>query len=238
MCRLLILFWLLPIASFSQLRIEHLTDNFYIYTTFKDLGGYRFPSNSMYLVTDAGVVLFDTPWDESQFQPLVDSIQKKHQARIAMVISTHYHDDRTAGLECFEKLGAQTYSSAKTHGLTRKFGEKSAAFTFVNDTTFTFGGYRFETFYPGEGHTADNLVIWFDRQKILYGGCLVKSVESEGLGNLADANLNDWQTTVERVRKKFRRPRYVIPGHFGWKHKGALEHTVKLLKQHKRNQPR
>jgi len=83
----------------KKLRIEHLTDNFYVYTTYKDLNGFMFPSNSMYLVTDNGVVLFDTPWDTTQFQPLLDSISVRHNKKVVLAVSTHYHDDRTAGLE-------------------------------------------------------------------------------------------------------------------------------------------
>ena len=54
-----------------------LTGDFYIYTTYNTYQGNRIPANGMYLVTGAGVVLFDTPWDNTQFQPLLDSIQLK-----------------------------------------------------------------------------------------------------------------------------------------------------------------
>ena len=37
------------------------------------------------------------------------------------------------------------------------------------------GQHAFQTYYGGQGHTPDNIVIWFDKEKILYGGCLVKS---------------------------------------------------------------
>ena len=44
------------------------------------------------------------------------------------------------------------------------------------------------THLTGEGHTKDNIVIWFDIEKILYCGCFVKSTESIELGNIVDAN--------------------------------------------------
>lgn len=59
----------------AKLRFSKVTDNVYSYTTYHLFSGNPFPSNSSYLVTHAGVVLFDTPWDETQFQPLLDSIQ-------------------------------------------------------------------------------------------------------------------------------------------------------------------
>jgi metallo-beta-lactamase class B len=222
---------LLPAALAAQpaLSISHLAGGYYVYTTYKDLGGYLFPSNSMYLVTEKGVVLIDTPWDTTQFQPLLDSIARRHGQPVVMCVATHYHDDRTAGLEFFRERGVATWSSRYTGELCRDFGEKRAEFTFENDTVFTIGGRRLETFYPGEGHSRDNIVIWIPDAKIIFGGCLVKSVQSRSLGNTADANLREWGPSVRRVMEKYPKAKYVIPGHFGWKSRKALKHTLKLL---------
>lgn len=215
----------------KKLRIQHLTDNFYVYTTYKDLNGFMFPSNSMYLVTGDGVVLFDTPWDTTQFQPLLDSISERHRKKVVLAISTHSHDDRTAGLEFLRQKGVKTYSSKLTYDLCKQHHEKQAEFYFEKDTVFSVGNYKFETYYPGEGHTKDNIVIWFEQHQVLYGGCLVKSTENKNLGNIADANVREWKPTIKRVIKKFRKPKFVIPGHFGWQSNKALEHTLKLLRK-------
>lgn len=83
--------------------------------------------------------------------------------------------------------------------------------------------------YAGEGHTKDNIVIWFGRHKILYGGCLIKSTESKDMGNIADANPQEWKPTIKKVLRKYPRPKYVIPGHYGWSSNKGLQHTLKLL---------
>jgi glyoxylase-like metal-dependent hydrolase (beta-lactamase superfamily II) len=186
----------------------------------------------MYLVTDDGVVLFDTPWDSIQFQPLLDSITVRHNKKVVLAISTHYHDDRTAGLEFLHKNGVKTYSSKLTLKLCEQYNEKKAAYYFDNDTIFEVGNHKFQTYYPGEGHTKDNIVIWFDEHKILYGGCLVKSTESKNLGNVSDANLEKWSSTILNVMNKYPNPKFVIPGHFDWKNNKSLNHTLKLLDQH------
>ncbi len=77
-------------AQAPELIITHLTGDFYIYTTFQNYQGTTFPSNSMYLVTSKGVVLFDTPWDSTQFQPLLDSIWARHQKKVIMCFATHF----------------------------------------------------------------------------------------------------------------------------------------------------
>ncbi len=213
------------------LSISRLVNNFYIYTTCQPVNGEPFPSNSMYVVTSAGVILIDTPWDENQTKPLLDSIWKRHAQKVVLCVVTHFHDDRTAGLDILKENGVTTYSSSQSKVLGMERSDKLAMHCFLKDTTFITGNISFETFYPGEGHTKDNLVIWFPEQKILYGGCLVKSSETKSLGNTADANLKAWPGTIGRLIQKYPHARYVIPGHQGWKNKRALKHTLHLLKR-------
>ncbi|MEZ4804735.1 MAG: metallo-beta-lactamase [Bacteroidia bacterium] len=182
---LFILLLFVPILLFAQdfqkLRIQHLNDNFYVYTTYKDLNGFMFPSNSMYLVTDSGVVLFDTPWDSTQFQPLLDSIQARHNKKVVLAISTHYHDDRTAGLEFLKQNGVKTYSSKLTYSLCMEHHEKQAQFYFNTDTVFTIGNYKLETYYPGEGHTKTTLLFGAGKQSPIQRMFLIKSTENKNL---------------------------------------------------------
>ena len=218
-------------ANKTPLTISHLTGDLYIYTTYNLSDGEPYPSNSMYLVTTAGIVLFDTPWDSTQFQPLLDSLEKRHHQKVVLCIPGHFHADRTAGLEFLKQKGIKTFSSKMTYDLCKLRNEKQAEFYFINDTSFTVGNHQFQTYYPGAGHSIDNIVAWFPAEKILYGGCFVKSTETTALGNIADANLTEWPLSIARVIKKFGHPKYVIPGHLSWENNKGLEHTLKLLQE-------
>jgi metallo-beta-lactamase class B len=215
------------------LTISHLTGDFYVYTTYGTYKGEPVPSNSMYLVTTRGVVLFDTPWDSTQFQPLLDSIQIKHHRKVVMCISTHFHKDRTAGLDYYRRKGIRTYTTMRTDSLSRLNHEKRAEYLIQQDTLFTVGEHTFQTYYGGQGHSPDNIVIWFEKEKILYGGCLIKSTEADDLGNLGDANVKAWGVTIQNIRQKFGEPIYVIPGHLDWHNPSSLSHTSDLIRQYK-----
>ncbi len=215
-----------------SLIISHLTGDFYIYTTYGLYKGNPVPANSMYLVTTKGVVLFDTPWDSTQFQPLLDSIKIKHNKDVILCISTHFHEDRTAGLEFYRRKGIKTYTTEQTDKISKLRNEKRAGFLIYKDTLFTMGQHMFQTYYGGQGHSPDNIVIWFDKEKILYGGCLVKSMEAADLGNLSDANVKAWVATIKNIQVKFRNPDYIIPGHLDWHSKEALTHTLNLIQQY------
>jgi metallo-beta-lactamase class B len=221
-------------VSKSKLKITHLTGDFYIYTTYNTYQDHPVPAHGMYLVTDYGVVMFDTPWDTTQFQPLLDSITLKHNQRVVMAFATHWHSDKTAGLQYYRQQGINTYTTAQTDALSKKNNQKRAEFLMTRDTVFRVGQYSFETYYPGAAHTDDNIVVWFEREKILYGGCLIKGVDDRNLGFLGDGNIMAYASTLKRVQKKYPRPEYIIIAHNDWKGTHSLKHSLMMAKQLKK----
>ncbi|MFA6084512.1 subclass B1 metallo-beta-lactamase [Mucilaginibacter sp.] len=231
-----ILFLLVSVIAKAQtpafkISIKHLTQNFYVCTSYGlPDGPTPFPANSLFAVTDAGIVLVDTPWDENQTQQLIDSVKQRFNKNIVLCISTHFHDDRTGGVAVLKKHGTKTYSTKLTQTLAKTKGLKVPEFTFKNDTTFTVGGIKLQTYFPGPGHTADNIVVWFPQDKILVGGCLVKSMDTESKGYLADANVTEWPKSIRKVYAKFKQVNYLIPGHQGWQGgREQLTHTIKVV---------
>jgi metallo-beta-lactamase class B len=178
--------------------------------------------------------MFDTPWDTTQFQPLLDSIKLKHNKSVVMCIATHWHSDRTAGLEYYRQQGIKTYTTILTDVWSKKNDKKRAEFLIAKDTIFNTEPYSFEIYYPGEGHTADNIIIWFNKEKILYGGCLIKGVDTENLGYLGDANVVEYVTTLKRVQKKCPNPKFIIISHSNWNNINSLRHSLKMAKKLKK----
>ncbi len=216
-------------AQHKPLVITPLTDGFHVYTTYKEYSGTPFPANGMYVVTKAGVVMIDSPWDTTQAKPLLDSIAARHHLPVVLCIATHYHADRTGSFDILNRYGVATYASAHTARLCRKHGEQQPRYQFTSDTSFSVGGVTFNTFFPGAGHTRDNIVVWFPAARVLYGGCFVKSVEAADLGNLADADVARWPASIRAVIRRFAQAQFVIPGHQAWGGTESLRHTLALL---------
>lgn len=217
-----------------RLKISHLTGDFYIYTTYNTYEGTKIPANGMYVVTEKDVILLDTPWDNTQFQPLLDSIKIKHNKEVALCIATHWHSDRTDGLEYYRQKGIKTYTTKLTDKLSKKNNNKRAEYLIEKDTVFDYGQHSFEIYYPGPGHTEDNIVIWFDNPKILYGGCLIKGAEAENLGFLGDGNVFAYETTLKKVQKKYPDPKFIIVSHHDWTNKNSLKHSIQLARELKK----
>lgn len=218
-------------GSNAQLDFKKISDSSYVFSTYHTFDSVRYSAHGLLKITDAGVVMIDTPWDSLQFQALLDSIEVKFHKPVVLVISTHWHEDRTAGLDYYNQKGISTYSTYATKNLCMEHHLPQAKYTFEGDTTFRIGNTVFETYYPGAGHSSDNIVVYFPKEKILVGGCFVKSVEATDLGNLSDANIGMWPIAAKNLIKKYPKVKTVIPGHQKISSgKKALKYTLKLTK--------
>ncbi len=81
----------------------------------------------------------------------------------------------------------------------------------------------------GEGHTIDNIVSYFPHDKVLFGGCLIKTLGASK-GYLGDANVNDWSKTVLAVKSKYGKAKVIIPGHGKPGNSELLDYTIELFK--------
>lgn len=88
---------------------------------------------------------------------------------------------------------------------------------------------KIETYYPGAGHSVDNLTVWFPDSKVLFGGCLIKSLDANNLSNLADASVKEWPNSLKNLLKKYPDVKLVIPGHGNWGDVGLISHILELF---------
>lgn len=217
-----------------KISINHLTKNVYVCVSYGYPPGSDdpYPANSLLVVTPKGVVLVNTPWGDEQTQQLIDSVKQRFNKKIIFCVATHFHDDCLGGFDVLKKQGAKTYSSRQTYKLAKKENNELPQYTFAYDTTFNIAGVILQTYHPGEGHTKDNIVVWLPQDKILFGGCLVKSLKADNKGFTGDANLKQWPSSIKNVQNHFTDARYVIPGHLGWQgNLKQLSHTLHILNQ-------
>ncbi|EJR21436.1 beta-lactamase 2 [Bacillus thuringiensis serovar morrisoni str. 4AA1] len=157
-------------------------------------------------------------------------VEKKFQKRVTDFIITHAHADRIGGIKTLKERGIKAHSTALTAELAKKNGYEEPLGDLQTITSLKFGNTKVETFHPGKGRTEDNIVVWLPQYKILAGGCLVKSAEAKDLGNVADAYVNEWSTSIENVLKRYGNINSVVPGHGEVGDRGLLLHTLDLLK--------
>ncbi|MFT2009654.1 subclass B1 metallo-beta-lactamase [Pontibacter sp. 13R65] len=219
-------------AQQLQLEVKELAPQVWVHTSFGVFGGKTFPSNGLIVATTDGVLLIDTAWGEEQTEQLLSWVQENLQQPVKMCLITHAHDDRMGGIAVLQKQQIPVLSSALTAELApgKNLGKPDP--TLAVGKKQKIGGQQFEVFFPGAGHSPDNLVVYLPRQQILFGGCLVKDVTATNLGNLADADLESWPKAIQELQQRFPKTKTVVPGHGHWSDTKALDRTLQLLQQH------
>ncbi|MFH0865827.1 MAG: subclass B1 metallo-beta-lactamase [Bacteroidota bacterium] len=228
--------FIFSVSCFSQkqddsLIISSLTENVWNYEAWASFDGHYFPSNGLVIKTDSGLVLVDTPVNDSLTQQLLNYFPNE---KIALSRITHFHNDRIGGIKTLLNNGIKVISHSKTAELAEKDSYPKPSVTFKgNDTIIKTGNTSFELYYPDWGHTIDNIVIWLPLQNVLYGGCFIKSKESKTLDNIKDANVKKWLIAAKKVEKKFSEARIVVPGHGDIGNKTLIKKTIRLIKKSK-----
>ena len=216
-------------GQIKPIQIDPINDNLFVYQTYNTVNDVEYNANSLYLVTSKGIVLFDVPWQRPQYQELNDMLQQKYHLPIVAVFVTHSHEDRAGDLSFYNNLNIPTYATSLTNSKLKKEGKATSKFEIELGKTYKFGNEKFVVEYFGEGHTSDNVVIWFPKYKVLNGGCLIKGADAVNLGYTGEANVAEWPKTVQKLVVKHPKIKQVIPGHDNWKATGHIENTFKLL---------
>lgn len=191
-----------------------------------------FMSNAGFVVTPAGVVVFDTLGSPSLAQAMVKRIRAVTRQPIKIAIVSHYHADHYYGMQVFQELGAQVwahenariangteaqklrYEQRKTilgkwiNDKTQRFPEPDKWLS--GDTDFELGGVHFNLRYVGPAHSPEDLVMFVQEDGVLYAGDLVFKGRVPFVGD-ADSRL--WLNALDKLIAF--QPKYLVPGHGG-----------------------
>lgn len=187
------------------------------------------PCNGL-IVRDSGeVIIFDTPINDKSAVELINWINEGLQCKINEVIPTHFHDDSIGGLKAFHDIKINSYAYSETVELAKKNKYEIPVNSFKNLITLNVGNKDVVVKFFGEGHTKDNVVGYFPSENILFGRCLLKELEASK-GYLADANVEEWSNTIQKIIVEYPNVKIVVPGHGENGDKKLLDYTLQLFR--------
>lgn len=218
----------------KDIQLIHLQDSIYVHVTWHQLDSYgRFSSNGMIVIRNGQALMIDTPMDNDKTEKLTRYLKDSLRVDVTKLISGHFHDDCLGGLGYLQSIGVESVANSRTVAKCKELGLPVPSRAFTDSLIFDFNGEQIECRYFGAGHSFDNITVWIPGNKILFGGCLVKSIDSGGLGNLSDAVVADWDHTIKQILEKFPLICTVIPGHGDFGGPELLTHTIELVKMEK-----
>ena len=211
----------------SGLEIKEIKPGVYLHKSYSHVDGFGLvSSNGLVVIEGKSAFLIDTPWSASDTEKLVNWVNERGLA-LAGSVSTHSHDDRAAGIPWLNSESIPTYATRLTNQILLKEGKEPAANS-IDTPDYWLLDDSVEVFYPGGGHTIDNVVVWVPKFKLLHGGCFVKSLGSKGLGYTGEAYIDEWPDSVGKVLAKYPDVEVIIPGHGEAGDIRLLEHTKML----------
>lgn len=214
----------------NDLEIIQLTPNIYIHISFAEFQGIgRFASNWMILTNGDQAFLFDTPPTVQLTQQLVDWMAQTMKLKIVGFIPNHWHIDCMGGLSYLQSIGVKSYANQMTIDIAKAKNLPLPTNGFKDSLTLYLGKREIFCYYPGAGHSMDNIVVWIPSEKALFAGCMVKELNAKGLGNTVDGDLSAYPQTIEKVLQKFADAKIVVPGHGAHGGIELVRHTKELL---------
>ncbi len=249
-----------PIKLSEDLVIEPIENGVYVV-----VHRFPWPCNSLLVRIDKkNIVWIDTPCESQATKLVVEWIRKICNKPEIIEINTGFHQDNLGGNEYLinqkipvygpdltAKLITKNKDSLKKHILDSvknhenqkyyrayqklKFKAPERLFKIDKGLSLKIGDELVEVYYPGPSHTLDNTVVYFHKRKIMFGGCMIKSLESKKPGYTADADMKQWPKSLRNVLNKYAQSRIVVPGHGESGDIRLIKHTIELLDRANRN---
>jgi cyclase len=185
-------------------------------------------SNSAFVETAEGLLVFDTGSSETIGKALLKAIRTVSDKPIKWVINSHSHGDHWLGngafvgekpkemiasdvaIELMQKNGYDWVDRFNTmsEGATGKFTPVPAKNAVVQAMARDFGGVEVQILFSGNSHSPGDIVFWLPKKSVLLTG---DTMYTQRPPATFDANVQQWALFLKELEGLA--PRVVIPGH-------------------------
>ncbi len=188
-----------------------------------------FVSNSGFVITRDGVVVFDALGTPALAHALLKLIRARTDQPIRRVYTSHYHADHVYGLQVFKEAGASVHAPlgagdylASEIAVERLEERRFSLDPWVDENTylvppdeiishsssFELGGKRFTISYQGKAHSDGDMMMLVEPDLVLFSGDLIFEGRIPFIGN---GDTRHWLETLERLETTGLRA--LVPGH-------------------------
>ncbi len=185
-------------------------------------------SNSAFVITDEGLLVFDTGSSETIGKALLKTIRSVSKAPIKWVINSHSHGDHWLGNGAFKAEKPQEMIASDvaidlmnkngfewvdrfnnmSGGATGNFTPVPAKDAVVKAMTREFGGVEVQILFSGNSHSPGDIVFWLPEQNVLLTGDTMYTKRPPAT---FDANVKQWIAFLGELEQL--EPEVVVPGH-------------------------
>jgi glyoxylase-like metal-dependent hydrolase (beta-lactamase superfamily II) len=215
-------------------------------------------SNAGFVVTDAGVVVFDALGTPALGYRLLQRIREVTDQPVERIVISHYHADHVYGLQAFKEhagdppVWAQREALGYVGGTAASQGEDAQRrlvqrrkvlfpwvddstyivapdHTFDTDTTFEVGGVTFELKHLGPAHAPGDSIMLVRDYGVLFSGDVIYKGRVPFLDS-PETDIDRWLQGLDYLSGLQPQPRFVIPGHGS--PSGNLQQAIALTRDY------
>lgn len=186
-------------------------------------------SNSAFVVTDAGVLVYDTGSSAAIGQALRRAIARVTDRPVRWVVASHAHGDHWLGNAAFAGPQVEIIASSEVAARIRADGARWVAdfarmtegatgesrvvpptTTIDTRTARALGGTRVVFIPSGGAHSPGDLLVWLPERGVLLAGDVVYS---DRMPSTFDGDVHRWIALLEELQRLEPAPAVVVAGH-------------------------
>lgn len=227
-------------ATDPIITLKHLTGSIYVVED-----SHYAKTNSVVYIGPASVTVIGATWSPETAEVLAKEIRKVTNKPINEVVNPDYNPEYAGGNAYWKSIGANIVSTEMTYTLiqhdwvkvgdfVRKYYPSYPHVPLALPTVTYPGNFKLQNghvqgLYLGPSHAPDDIFVYFPTEKVLYAGSILK----EQLGNLAFADIDEYQRTLLKLKQLHLSIRTIISGHWSAIHGPELiDQYLKMLRDH------
>ena len=225
------------VVPYGAITFSRLADDVWMHSSRIDLPGIGpIVSNGMLVIDGERSVLIDTAWTDDQTAQILRFADEVLGKPVYRAVITHAHQDKIGGIAALHAAGVETWAHPLTNQLAPENGFEPArhTFTFADDGWALRGADAFvglAIYFPGGGHTRDNIAVGLPARGIAFGGCLIKGSDASTLGNLTDADVANYANAARRFGQAYPTATTIVMSHSAPEGRAAIARTIELAEE-------
>lgn len=199
-------------------RVQKIAENVYTYEALTGNPDDRYTTNTMFVVSEEGILVADGQGNVEETSRLVSAIAEISAAPITHVVIASDHGDHTAGNSAFPKSAefmAHGNSAATLQRMASNPERKADAPAIVMATsivdeqkTISLGDTEIQILFLGRAHTGGDLFVYLPREKILFA---TEVFLNHLFSGFRSAYVAEWLTVMDRAEQLD--VEMYVPGH-------------------------
>jgi cyclase len=199
-------------------RVQNIAENVYTYEALTGSPDDRYTTNTMFVVSDEGILVADGQGNVEETSRLVSAIAEISAAPITHVVIASDHGDHTAGNSAFPQSAqfiAHGNSAATLQRMASNPDREANAPPIVMPTaivdeqrTINLGDIEIQILFLGRAHTGGDLFVYLPREKILFA---TEVFLNHLFSGFRSAYVSEWLAAMDKAERLD--VEMYVPGH-------------------------